>query len=450
MSADHSAPCSQTQISHMRRITAYTPSIEEIGYFEDHVLKCTSWGAVNQVLVQTPIAFTLPNALEVSPNIRSIVASGPNMMAVQLGSYNALINLTRFTDVMADPRLHLALAWHNGILVSQSSANDRTTIQTMVNGTALPPGSRYLYAKVAQNGWIAVAAGQKEAMLVALRAQQRWMIPIGIFTSLFIIIIVIYLSKKRLSPEAELRIAVRRKEFFVHYQPILDLANGVCVGAEALVRWQRPDGSIVRPDFFVPLAEESGIITQITSQVISSVVRDLGQQLSSNRSLHIAINICAEDLKGGQFLSALSSDLQEADILSKQIWLELTERSLLDISVTRRALLEARALGHAIAIDDFGTGYSNLKYLQDLPIDALKIDKSFVSSIGTGAISSSVVGHIIEMAGSLDLHIVAEGVETEEQAAYLIERDVDFVQGWLYAKALSAEEFVAFYQSRRL
>ena len=223
----------------------------------------------------------------------------------------------------------------------------------------------------------------------------------------------------------------------------------MCVGAEALVRWRRPDGSMTRPDLFIPLAEESGLILPITDQVLAAVIEDLRGILEAERQLHIAINISAADIKSGRVLDVVTQVLSGTSIQARQIWLEATERGFMDIDAARVTISKARAMGHAVAIDDFGTGYSSLSYLQGLPMDALKIDKSFIDTIDTESATSSVTPHIIEMARALKLQIVAEGVETQAQADYLLAHEVDVGQGWLFSKALPAQEFIAFYHANR-
>lgn len=226
----------------------------------------------------------------------------------------------------------------------------------------------------------------------------------------------------------------------------MELKTGICVGAEALVRWRRPDGTLVRPDLFVPLAEESGLIMPITDQVIDAVIADLRKVLVEDRTLHIAINLCADDIKSGRVLAVIASKLQHTDIRPEQIWLEATERGFIDINAAKVTLAEARQHGHSVAIDDFGTGYSSLQYLQGLPLDALKIDKSFVDTVGKDTATSSVTSHIIGMAKALGLFTVAEGIEAEDQRDYLEGQGVDFGQGWLFAKALPASEFLAYHR----
>ncbi|MFN4162568.1 MAG: EAL domain-containing protein, partial [Stenotrophomonas sp.] len=260
--------------------------------------------------------------------------------------------------------------------------------------------------------------------------------------------LVVWLSRRRLSLQAELATAVRKREFFMHYQPIIELDTGICVGAEALVRWSRPDGSQVRPDLFIPLAEEHGLIEALTDQVIELVIADMRALLVQDRSVHIAINLSAGDVSSGRALKVLSARLAGTGIHPQQIWLEAPERGFIDVQRARNTLALARRAGHCVAIDDFGVGYSSLQYLQQLPLDALKIDKSFIDAIGTDSATSPVTSHIIDMAKTLGLFTVAEGIETPAQLAYLQARQVEFGQGWLFSRPLPPEAFVAFHHQR--
>ena len=152
-----------------------------------------------------------------------------------------------------------------------------------------------------------------------------------------------------------------------------------------------------------------------------------------------------DGLQSGRFLAVLAKTLADANVASEQIWLEATERGFMNAAAARATIERARAAGHVIAIDDFGTGYSSLSLLETLPLDTLKIDKSFIRAIGKQAATSLVIPHIIEMGHSLNFKIVAEGVETEAQQVYLRDAGVEFAQGWLYSKALPADDFLAFH-----
>lgn len=442
-------PCSDEHIAQMRLITVNSAAIEEMGYYEHGQLRCTSWDRQAQALRRPPprSLFTTGDGVGVALNQASFVTDGPSMMAVQYGAHVALVHRERFVDVVLEEGVHVVLA-RNGIgLVAQYGMPVSAGIAgRALRGLGNQDFDGFFVSTVSRDGWTAAAIIDGQHVLASMTSEQHWFLPVGVLLALGLVVLVLRVSQARLSPLAELQLAVRKKEFIVHYQPIIELASGRCMGAEALIRWRRPDGSIVRPDLFVPLAEESGLILPITDLVIATVVKELGDTLRSDRALHVAINVAAQDIKTGRILDVLGQSLAGADIRTEQFWMEATERGCMDIAAARVTLARARELGHSMALDDFGTGYSNLQYLQGLPMDALKIDKSFVSTIGTGAATSAVIDHIIAMAKSLDLHIVAEGVETLEQAAYLSEHGVDFAQGWLFAKPMPAAQFIDFYR----
>jgi len=274
------------------------------------------------------------------------------------------------------------------------------------------------------------------------------MIPVGIGISLGLIALIAWVSRQRLSLAGELAIGIRRKEFVAHYQPIIDLATGRCIGAEALIRWQRPDGSSVRPDLFIPVAEQNGMIGQITEIMVRNVLETMKDALAEHRDMHVAINISPQDVEDGRFLTQITDQLRTMKVQTSQIWLEVTERGFIQADAASATLTRARDAGHVIAIDDFGTGYSSLSMLQCLPVTVLKIDKSFIDALGRNAATSLVTPHIIEMAHSLKLKMVAEGIETAEQEAVLHKAGVQYGQGWLYSKALPFEQFMAFYERR--
>ena len=280
--------------------------------------------------------------------------------------------------------------------------------------------------------------------LSSLRRERNLWLPMGGMTALVMIGLVCWLSRRRLSLAGELATAVSRRELAVHYQPIIDLRSGRCVGAEALVRWQRPGGKQMRPDVFIAIAEENGILPRITAEVFRLVIRDMEELLAVDRGVHISVNLGASDMKDGEVLRVLERMLLHVHRAAPD--LARGHRTRFHGRGHRRSVIaEARRLGHAVAIDDFGTGYSSLAYLQRLPLDSLKIDKTFVDAIGTDSATHKVTEHIIGMARSLNLLTVAEGIERQDQADYLKAREVDFGQGWLYGKPMPAAEFIKYY-----
>jgi len=251
------------------------------------------------------------------------------------------------------------------------------------------------------------------------------------------------------SPEHALRDAIRRREFFAVYQPVMSLADGRCIGAEALIRWRLPGGKIVMPDRFVPMAETVGVVHAITQCMIENVIGDLGSQLSSDPALHVSVNLAPDDFRSRDTLQSIGTLLKRAGISPRQVWIEVTERGFVDDAECRATIAALRQAGHPIYIDDFGTGYSSLAYLHDLDIDGLKIDKAFVESMTTEGPTRNVGPYIIEMARALDICMVAEGIETEPQRLTLRQQGVQYGQGWLFGKPMAAKDFLTLWRDQR-
>lgn len=262
------------------------------------------------------------------------------------------------------------------------------------------------------------------------------------------IYLVLWYSRHRQSLSTQLREALSKGSVMAYYQPVVELSTGRCVGAEALARWIREDGKMVRPDVFIPIAEEAGLLPEITLAILDATLRDIGALLREHKSLCININLASEDLTSNIFIRDLTKRLRQNKIPAASIKLEITERGMVNTDQSRKLICSFRKLGHKVAVDDFGTGYSSLAYLQSFELDTLKIDKSFVDAIGTESVTNHVIGHVITMAKSLSLDIVAEGVETVQQALWLIEQNVECAQGYFFSRPLEAKEFVKFAKFR--
>jgi len=269
-----------------------------------------------------------------------------------------------------------------------------------------------------------------------------WLLPASLALSACVGILVFLLVRQRQSLDAELHGAIQRGELQVLYQPIFDLDSRNCVGAEALLRWRRPDGTLTSPELFIPMAENTGQIRQMTDFVLQRLLEQLGQLLRANPQLYISVNLAACDVMVPRIGQVMARLLALHRVAAKQIAFEVTERGLVDVVVARENLQALRDVGHQVLIDDFGTGYCSLAYLQTLPVDCLKIDKAFIDALGHDAASSGVAPHIIRMAQALQLKVIAEGIEYEAQAEFLSSEGVKFGQGWLFAHPLSAVQFI--------
>jgi sensor c-di-GMP phosphodiesterase-like protein len=254
------------------------------------------------------------------------------------------------------------------------------------------------------------------------------------------------LAGRRASLRDDLADALENGELAVHYQPVIDLQRNRCVGAEALIRWTQSSGTVVSPDVFIQLAEDTGDIVPMTRWLMRRVGEEMGERLRCDEHFHIAVNLAPVHFNDGRVSAA--ADAFEAAARSGfplgRLQFEITERALVDEERCKAVIAALSSQGNRVLIDDFGTGYSSLAYVGNFRVDALKIDKAFVKTIGTGAASAGLADIIVDMAKTLGLKIVAEGVETEDQAAHLRRRGVQYAQGWLYSKPLPAADFLAF------
>ncbi|MFC7418897.1 EAL domain-containing protein [Iodobacter arcticus] len=289
------------------------------------------------------------------------------------------------------------------------------------------------------------------ASLPPKELQRAWqdyfedLLPLCSVVCIILIGIIIWFTRRSFTMGLEIIEGLRLGEFVVYYQPMILLANGEVGCAEALLRWQRQNGSRISPDLFIGYAEENGQISLLTRFVLEKVATDLA--LLANTDVSISVNLAGADLASPLFVENLAALCKKHQLAPSRIELEITERSLVLGQGEIEVITRLRQAGHIILIDDFGTGYSNLSYLHTLPVDILKIDKSFVQALGSGAATHHVALHIVQMATALGLSVVAEGIETAEQAETLKEMGVEWGQGWLYAKAMPFEELRQFLQT---
>jgi len=269
---------------------------------------------------------------------------------------------------------------------------------------------------------------------------------LGLLLVIFWIYLIVVFSRRQLSLGAELREAISSGHLEVLYQPIVSLDKRYCVGAEALVRWRHEDGSLISPEFFIPVAEKSGLISDVTGLVLRQILSSLGNLIRSNPNIHVNLNLARQDLENPELFTVLTEALERERIPASALKLEITERALINSDSARHLIRQLRKRGHQVAVDDFGTGYSSLSYLESFEIDTLKIDKAFVDAIEKDAVTSYVITHVIEMAHSLKLDTVAEGVEEEHQVEWLREQGVTHGQGFHFSTPLTAAAFIRFYR----
>lgn len=249
-----------------------------------------------------------------------------------------------------------------------------------------------------------------------------------------------------LQMEVDLRHGINNEELFLQYQPKVSLRSGEVTGFEALVRWRHPQRGIVSPGEFIPIAERSMLIAHLGEWVIREACRQIRVWRDAGEAVvPVAVNVSAQQFEYMDVARLIRTALTETALEGELLELEITEGVLMrDPLATTRVLTQIKGLGVNIAVDDFGTGYSSLGYLKQFPVDVLKIDRSFVDEVSTNADDAAIVRAIVSMAHNLDIQVVAEGVETAEQLAFLRECECDFVQGYFFSRPVAPAEAVAF------
>ncbi|MCR6652749.1 MAG: EAL domain-containing protein [Cellvibrionaceae bacterium] len=257
-------------------------------------------------------------------------------------------------------------------------------------------------------------------------------------------------AQQRMNVEHSLRRVLERNELTLYYQPKICAATGAIKGAEALLRWRHPQRGFIPPNEFIPVAEDSGMITQIGEWVLRSACEQNVQwQQNGLASLSMSVNVSAQQFRDNKFPSIVQKILSDTGMDPELLVLEITEGVLMgDRDRVGDLLFKIKSIGALLSIDDFGTGYSSLSYLKTFPIDELKIDRSFIVDTPADGDSAAIVRTIVAMARSLDLQVVAEGVEDDAQFQFLRELSCDQIQGYYFAKPMPAQEFEAFCRQR--
>jgi sensor c-di-GMP phosphodiesterase-like protein len=265
----------------------------------------------------------------------------------------------------------------------------------------------------------------------------------GILLLAMVALALIFRLRQSDNPVAELERALRQGEFVPYYQPIVDITNGRLRGAEVLMRWKKSDGTVLPPAAFIPLAESSGLVVAMTRSVMNHVIQEMGLAYSMRPKLKLGFNMSAEHFSSETIVRDIRKIFERSPIRYSQIFLEVTERQPLEnLNRTRRVIATLQDLGVRVAIDDVGAGHGGLSYILKLGADIIKIDKMFVDALGSDNHSSTIIETLVDLAESMRMDIIAEGVETFEQVVALRERGIRTAQGYVFAPPLPGSSFL--------
>ncbi|MFI4979670.1 MAG: EAL domain-containing protein [Nevskiales bacterium] len=443
--------CTDATYQGLRRTAFESIYFQEATLIADGAVICSSrTGKVAQPIGHQENTVVPDHGIHISPpvtlvreNVVSIIihyrAAGTAMFGLHL---NPILLGEPVRKYATEDQVTLIIQRGDGALLSQLGLNAELPLAQISGDRVTVKSKRYPVQVVAigsptwlQRNW------RRNALIFG---------SLGLLTSALLFVLLLVVARRQFSTAASVQDALADGQFHVYYQPMIDTCSGACIGAESLLRWHHPQLGTILPDTFIAAAEESGFIVELTKWLMQRIVADMAALLKENPQFHISLNLSPQHFEDPRLLADIKA-VFGPHIAPGQIVFEVTEHQLImnEDNKALEVLKNIRAMGTRIAIDDFGSGYSSLKYLSLFPFDYLKIDKAFVDAIGTESVPAGLVDTIVRMAGQLKLKTVAEGVETPAQLAYLRELKVDYVQGWLFSKALPADQFRAYFAANK-
>jgi len=454
-----SARCDQSAVDFMREKVFKVMYIRETGIVNDNKLMCNDIKLFNPPVEITNIEHRLiaekDGEIMLVPPVPTL-QGGKSILVNYRVSASSYVNALIDPDIFAEFHEYVRLGEVSGVFLVREDGKAVISFGSM-SERELPPikasaehirfyhGNLFSIYKSDDFPIYAVVAASPSFIFNHWRRDALLLAALGGFMSVALIFLLKRNRRRSNLLQDELWQAIEKNELCINYQPLMDMVNNRCVGAEALIRWQHPDRGLIMPLVFIPIAEQTGMIRYITRWLIQRVESDLGDFLIMNPDIHISINLSASDL-GANGNKVASDDLLFNRIPHQQVIYEITEYSLMpDHVVSGNEVMDSlREKGAKLAIDDFGTGYSSLSYLHRFPLDYLKIDKIFIDGIQSDSSSKGLIDHVMEIASTMHFELIAEGIEQQYQATYLKERGVKFGQGWYFAKPLTLMEFIAF------
>lgn len=351
--------------------------------------------------------------------------------------------ITAFMPRIILPHLFGAIGPSTGVVLSMGNAvlfsrdphlldiNDRTEIEVQSLGSEL--GAMRVQVSLDRN-----------LIQASYGSLRRWATGGAILIGAFMVLLITRLIQYTPKQINEIERAINNNEFVPYYQPVIDISNGKLVGCEVLVRWIKPNGKMISPGSFIGLAEQTGLAVPMTRSLMRAVVRDVENAYAGRRSLKVAINLFNHHFTNLDIIQDIEEIFGPSSIAYSQLVLEITERAPLEsVSQAKVIMRKLQRLGCRLALDDAGTGHGGLAYLQELGLDIVKIDKMFIDQLGKSHIGESITHTLTELAHELDMDVVAEGVETVEQVAHLKRLGIRQAQGFLFAPALPAKQYLA-------
>lgn len=450
--------CSEQDLAELKAQTFRAAHIKDIGRTHDGKLYCSAFlGRLARPYAEGKPSLVLEEGANVYTHVDVIMdAKGGNSgTVVEAGDVNVVLNSGAFGNWDRPHFRYMVVAINRETKQALELAGTTLEVEpawVLRNASQTLDGSIYIKVCSTRHAVCVVTAERVADVQKSAVPTQIAYSAMGGFAGLSfgLAIALIYSRARSLSSQLVYAVRTGSSSLQLVYQPIMDVGTGRCMGAEALLRWEDEDGAPIPADAFIPMAEEKGFINELTAFVVHRATRELADLLRDREDFTLSINVSASDMAGDFLSELLEKHAGLAGIRSGQIALELTERCTADLELVGSAIQRLRAEGYQIHIDDFGVGFSSLSYIDQLHVNAIKVDRAFTRTIGTGALIAPILSQIVEMASSLQLEVIVEGVETEAQRDYLAARNKNLqAQGWYFSKPLSAEDIHLFESHNR-
>ena len=447
------SPCSDPDLQLLKAWTFRSAHVKDIGRTHHNQLFCSAFlGRLTHPYLEGPPSLALPGGLNVYTDVPVLVASTNQGLGtiIEAADLDVVLNADAFGNWDRPHLTYMVVAVNRETARMVRIAGSPIVLDV---STLLVQRSYTLNGSVLQSVCSAkhpacvVTAEHLADLWSSTRSTQITCSALGGFAGLSLGLIVFLFHKRATSLTHQLQRALRRDSpsLSLVYQPIIDLASGRCTGAEALLRWQDINNLPIAPDVFIPLAEEAGFIHQLTALVVRRATRELLPMLIASHDFSLSLNIAAADLAGEQLFRILHQHVVLAGIHPSQIALELTERSTADLAMVSASIERLCALSYKVHIDDFGVGFSSLSYIDQLQVNAIKIDRTFTRTIGTDAVIAPILTQMLDLAKSLGVDVIVEGVETELQRDFLAASGMPLRgQGWYFSRPLTVQDLRAF------
>ncbi len=445
--------CDRMGLANMQGIAINSTYLQGVGVYKDGKILCSSFGMLDHGISLDQPPIRTATGIKVWLEVKLPFTGKQTFNVFEKDGYIAIAHPGQVVDITTRHDVSLAVMISNPKLLSRSkgeiqpewiSSYRPNTTETVESGSYL-----ISYHASPTHNIAGLAASNLSSVWAHFKEFAIFLLPIGLFASVFLVLGTTMLMKRQANLKARLVSALKNKELFLLYQPIFNIQNNQCIGAEALLRWKLQDGSIEEPLLFIPAIEKHGLMPMVTRFVMHEAAREMQPLLEQHPSFRLNVNFSPADLEDGGAALDIPSMIKAMGSSPWNLVIEVTERSALDTEKTRRIIEEIRQSGVLVFIDDFGTGYSNLATLQSVHLDGLKMDRIFTESIDTTSPTQTVARLIIQMAQDLKLNLVAEGVESQSQLDYLRAQGVKYAQGFLLGVPMTADALKSLLGSQR-